>query len=65
MCEYFNLKVGLQDSKFPWKSMGIYKFLYLRNGEMISNFSTVKTFKMYTLFYHDKFQVNLEQSTQE
>ena len=64
MCEYFNLKVGLQDSKFPWKSMGIYKVLYLRYGEMISNFITVKTFKIH-YFIISKFQVNLEQSTQE
>ena len=47
MCEYFNLKVGLQDSKFPWKSMGIYKFVYLQNGEMISNFNTIKNFKIH------------------
>ena len=46
MCEYFNLKDGLQDPKFPWKSIGIYKFLYLRNGELISNFGIVKTFKI-------------------
>ena len=47
MCEYFNLKVQLQDSKFPWKSIGIYKFLYLRNSEMFSNYSTVKTFTIH------------------
>ena len=47
MCEYFNLKAGLLDSKFPWKAMGIYTFLYLRNGEMISNFNTIKTFKIH------------------
>ena len=27
--------------------MGIYKFLYLKYGELISNFSTVQTFIMY------------------
>ena len=27
--------------------MGIYKLLYLRNGELMSNFGTVKTFKIY------------------
>ena len=37
MCEYFNLKFGVQDSKFPLKSMGIYKFLSLWYSEMISN----------------------------
>ena len=33
--------------KFPKQSMGICKFLYLRNGELISNFGTVKTFKIH------------------
>ena len=47
MCKYFNLKVGLQGSKFPWKSMGIYKFLYLRNSEIISNFNTIEPFKIH------------------
>ena len=47
MCEYFNLKDGLQNPKFPQKSMEIYKLLYLRNGELISNFSTVKIFKIH------------------
>ena len=46
MCEYFNFKDGLQDPKFTWKSMGIYKLLYLGNGELILNFSTVKTFEI-------------------
>ena len=32
--------------------MGIYKFLYVRNSELISNLSTVKTFM---LFYHKNF----------
>ena len=27
--------------------MRIYTFLYLRNGEMISNFNTIKTFKIH------------------
>ena len=45
--------------------MGIYKFLYLRKGEMISNFSIVKTFKIHYFVIQNKFQVNLEQSTQE
>ena len=45
--------------------MGIYKFLYLRNGELILNFGTGKTYKVYTLIYHKHFQVNLDQSTKE
>ena len=62
MCEYFNLKFGLQDSKFPWKSTGIYKFLSVRNGEMISNFSAVKTFKIYYFIMEISSQFGIEYS---
>ena len=58
MCDYFNLKDALQDQKFPKKSMGIYK-LYLRNSELISNFSTVKIFKIHYLIIN--ISVNLKQ----
>ena len=44
--------------------MGICKFLYLKNGELISNFWDNKDLYN-TLFYHKNLQVNLEQSTQE
>ena len=63
MCEYFNLKVGLQHTQFSQESMGIYKFLYLRNGELISNFGTVKTFKIH--YFIISIQVNFEQSAQK
>ena len=43
--------------------MWIYKFLYLKNIELISNLGS-KDLKN-ILFYHKNLQVNLEQSTQE
>ena len=41
--------------------MEIYKFLYLKNSELISNFGTVKTFVLH-YFIMKNLQVHLEQS---
>ena len=44
MCEFLKLKVELHDPRFPKKAVGIYKLLYLRNGELISIFGATLTF---------------------
>ena len=53
-------------SKFPWKSMGICKFLYLRNGGQISNFDTMWTILSTIIQYFviKKTQINLKQNIQ-
>ena len=37
----------IQNPKFPSKSVGICKFLYLKNGELVLNFNTVNTFEIH------------------